>query len=349
MPSGKEYLVQTLPLLTTLTVERYLRGRGVIAGPATRIVELGGGVSNVVLSVATDTETLIVKQSLPRLRVDEEWLAPVGRIVTEARGLETCCRVVPHSAPPVRDSDDERFVLTMLHAPDGWTDWKSLLMAGTIDSAVASTVGRMLGQLHSRTTDVIQLDTAFLATDPFEQLRLNPYYRFNATKVPEFADELVSLADALPTRRLCLVHGDFSPKNILVGPPGEPGRAAPVWFIDFEVAHVGDPSFDAAFLLTHLTLKSLYNPSAAVRFDLAADAFVAEYGAAMSGVLEPDWNSVARHVGALLLARVHGKSPAEYLDRQMRAQAHSLAGLILASPHDLDPDALHHLRDTVLA
>lgn len=342
-------MVQSQPLLTTLTVEPYLRGRGVITGPATRIVELGGGVSNVVLSVATDTETLVVKQSLPRLRVDEEWLAPVGRIVTEARGLEACLRVVERSAPPVRDSDGERFVLTMLHAPDGWTDWKSALMAGTVDSAVASTVGRMLGELHSRTTDVSQLDAAFLATAPFEQLRLSPYYRFTATKVPELADELTSLADALTTRRVCLVHGDFSPKNMLVGPPAVPGGDAPVWFIDFEVAHLGDPSFDTAFLLTHLTLKSLHNPAAAARFDRAADAFVAEYGTAVSGVLEPDWNSVARHVGALLLARVHGKSPAEYLDERMRAQAHSLAALLLTAPHDLDVHALHNLRDTVLA
>lgn len=338
----------TLPLLTVDTVESYLRTRGVLHDSATEVVELGGGVSNVVLSVETATDSLIVKQSLPRLKVSEEWLAPVTRIITEARGLETSLRTVKNSAPPVIDSDPDRFVLTMQRSPVDWSDWKSTLLRGTIDASVAATVGNMLGKLHSRTTDASQLDASLLTTEPFEQLRLSPYYRFTASRVPEFAEVLTSMADDLGGTRICLVHGDFSPKNILVGPSEPPDGAAPVWFIDFEVAHFGDPSFDLAFMLTHLVLKSLHAPDRALRFDAAANSFVASYQRAVAPPITPNWARVVRHVGALLLARVHGKSPAEYLDDHTKAQAHSIAATILSSSSDLDLPFIHRRRDEVI-
>ena len=107
--------------------------------------------------------------------------------------------------------------------------------------------------------------------------------------------------------RKVMIHGDVSPKNILVGPRGSV-------FLDAECACIGDPSFDLAFCLNHLLLKCLWVPGSCAAllasFDGMADAYLA-------GV---DWESpvalesrAAALLPGLLLARVDGKSPVEYL------------------------------------
>src|SRR3546814_8749106 len=68
----------------------------------------------------------------------------------------------------------------------------------------------------------------------------------------ELAPALTALADDLASRKSALVHGDVSPKNILVSASG------PV-FLDAECAVYGDPAFDLAFCTTHLLLKSVWS------------------------------------------------------------------------------------------
>ena len=104
-----------------------------------------------------------------------------------------------------------------------------------------------------------------------------------------------------------LVHGDVSPKNILIGPQG------PV-FLDAECAWYGDPAFDLAFCLNHLLLKCLWTPSAADGFLACFKALATSY---LAGV---DWEGAAEieartaHLlPGLFLARVDGKSPVEYI------------------------------------
>jgi Ser/Thr protein kinase RdoA (MazF antagonist) len=129
--------------------------------------------------------------------------------------------------------------------------------------------------------------------------------------------------------KLTLVHGDVSPKNILVGPEGP-------LFIDAECAWFGDPAFDLAFCLNHLLLKCLWVPSAAPRFLAGFDALIETYLDAV------DWEPVAaiesrtaHLLPGLLLARVDGKSPVEYLTRERdKAVVRRVARSLLADPTD---------------
>jgi thiamine kinase-like enzyme len=126
---------------------------------------------------------------------------------------------------------------------------------------------------------------------------------------PLFEAEAARLA---ATHR-CLVHGDFSPKNILIS------RDRLV-LLDCEVAWFGDPVFDIAFLLNHLMLKSIHLPlrAAELKAMLAAAwrAYLDELTAQQRQGLEP---LTARLMLMLMLARVDGKSPVEYLGQEQRA------------------------------
>jgi tRNA A-37 threonylcarbamoyl transferase component Bud32 len=312
-----------LVLLSPATAPAYLRERGVIGAGAARVDELGGGVSNVVLAVATDEKRVVLKQALPQLRVASEWLAKRERALAEARGLEIAGSLAPGSVPRVLDVDTERCALTIEAAPPAWTTWKDRLLAGDIDPGVAARLGALLAGWHSGTSVLAdELDE----WDSFDQLRIDPYYREIARRHPAYSDVILAYVDAMAARRVCLVHGDFSPKNVLVGDPG-------LWLIDFEVTHRGDPAFDVAFLLTHLSLKALHHGDDRAALLACAQAFDVSYRAACAA---PEERYVLGHVACLLLARVDGKSPAEYLDDATRARTRALAlSLLLAPPGSL--------------
>lgn len=252
---------------------------------------------------------MVVKQSLPRLRVEADWHAPRDRILTECEALDLCGRLTPGHAPRVLDIDEAQYILCIERAPASWTDWKTALMRGDLDPAVARELGRILATWHAGTMSADEITDRMADPVAFEVLRVDPYFRTLAAAVPAVARKVEEVVRRLESRRLCLVHGDFSPKNVLVGP-----AAADVMVIDFEVAHLGDPEFDVAFLLSHLCLKAVHRPELASRFDELCETFLRAYAEAVPDELRVDGEWVGRYVGALLLARVYGKSPVEYLD-----------------------------------
>jgi 5-methylthioribose kinase len=310
-------------LLDVESVVPYLRSRGLLHGSATART-LAGGVSNVVLAVSDDSRSLVLKQSLEKLRVADDWIAPRRRILSEAAALGVVAGLTPNVTPEVVDVDGDRMTLTMLRAPEEWRDWKTDLMQGRIDPVVARRLGELLGVWHSSTGDASALPAVLREdAEAFEQLRLDPYFEAVALRAPEVAVRVRGVAERLRQTRRCLVHGDFSPKNIL---SGEDGRC---WVIDFEVAHFGDPAFDVAFLLSHLLLKSLHRPELADEYGSAGAVFLAAYE--LTGPVIP-FERVSDQLACLLLARVRGKSPVEYLDDNGRNEAWRLGTGLLDSP-----------------
>jgi 5-methylthioribose kinase len=143
---------------------------------------------------------------------------------------------------------------------------------------------------------------------------------------PELAEPVGEVVEQMLATTSCLVHGDFSPKNVLVGPE------ASLWVLDFEVAHVGDPAFDLGFMLNHLLLKSIHRPADAERYYGCARAFLTAYADGLPGELLPPLPYLLAHVGCLALARVDGKSPAEYLTDGEREIARRVGEELLTSP-----------------
>jgi 5-methylthioribose kinase len=102
--------------------------------------------------------------------------------------------------------------------------------------------------------------------------------------------------------------------------------------LDFEVAHYGDPVFDPAFMLNHLMLKAIHRPGDLVAYQACAETFVAAYEDGLPWELRPDPPALAGHIGCLMLARVDGKSPAEYLTDSQRLIARLLGTQLVTDP-----------------
>ncbi|CAN0587200.1 unnamed protein product, partial [Laminaria digitata] len=169
--------------------------------------------------------------------------------------------------------------------------------------------GKTLGRIHAAPADDADVVQRFATDDIFLSIRIEPYLLRTAEAHPDLSATLTALAETTATTRKVLVHGDVSPKNILIGPDG------PV-FLDAECAWYGDPAFDLAFCLNHLLLKCIWTPASTegflACFDSLSDAYLAS----------ADWEPVAgleRRAAALLpgllLARIDGASPVEYITR----------------------------------
>lgn len=309
------------------TIGRHLQARGLMLdGDALTVRALAGGVSAEVLAVSTPTRELVVKRALPRLRVQEEWRADVQRVVTEGRALRLAGELIPGAVPPVRDLDEHSHVLVMDRAPEAWTDWRDDLLAGRVDSSLGRVLGTLLAGWHVGTARALPL-AEFADTSVFEQLRVDPFHRTVAERHPDLSIHVEEVAARLLETKSCLVHGDFSPKNILVAPARDE-----VWVLDWEVAHIGDPAFDLAFMLTHLVLKAVHRSTHAGKYRDTAEAFLDGYGAAAGAEGLRGSHRLAAQVGCLLLARVDGKSPAGYLTPGERDRVRVLGRALLRAP-----------------
>lgn len=312
------------------TATAYLERRGVFdssEGTAASADALGGGVSNRVIRVRGRDRCLVLKQPLSNLAVDDDWPADVSRVHNEAAAARAYAAVAREtgmediSIPEVIFEDERNHVVAVECVPDGAATWKSELLRGTVDTHVARTLGRFLGVSHRSTTDRMDLKERFRDTTPFEQLRIEPYHRTTAARHPDLANHIRTEVERVLSGRRTLVHGDYSPKNVLVDRSGTTNLqdvtgpnetdAPALWLIDFEVAHWGDPSFDTGFMLNHLFIKSVHNHEHRDDYLDAARAFWRAYDEVTAWDIERE---TTRELAVLMLARVDGKSPVEYVD-----------------------------------
>lgn len=283
---------------------------------------LDGGVASDVRVVETPGGPLVVKRALAKLKVAADWFSDPARSLIEVAAIRAFAELGgSETVPEIVWVRPEENCFAMRLVEPRLRNWKSDLLAGTIDLATAARVGAILGQFHSRSAARTDLAAQFDDLKYFTELRIEPFFDHVAERKPAYAGAIRSVAAAMLTRRRALVHGDFSPKNILA-------HASDVVILDFEVAHWGDPRFDVAFCLAHLMLKSTLNGGHPAEMGGAIGAFLDAYGRAGPPIIDA---GLAQVTGCLLLARLFGKSPADYLERLDAAAVEAKASELLGS------------------
>lgn len=277
---------------------------------------LTGGVSSDIWRIDLPDGPICVKRALARLKVAAVWEAPIERNRYEYEWLRIAEQALPGSVPHVLSRIDDSFAMEFLDYPV----WKAQLREGNAVPAFAKAVGRALRTIHDATAERPDIAERFPTDDIFQAIRIEPYLLATAVCHPDLAARIIALAERTTSIKDCLVHGDVSPKNILAGPGG------PV-FLDAECAWYGDPAFDLAFCLNHLLLKCLWVPPAAPGFLQCFDGMINGYepGAEIE-------RRTASLLPALLLARVDGKSPVEYLNATNKESVRQTARPLIAHP-----------------
>lgn len=359
--------------LNESNVAAYLREQGKLSEAEPLIQSLSGGIANVVLKIfdpaagakiGTDLRSpaqikrgvpdkrmsegfcFVIKQPLPKFRTEAEWLVDVARVEVERDCARLLSEILPAgSVPDVLWYDEANHVLAISCVPTDSVLWKTHLMAGGVSIDAAQQAGVLLAMMHSSTLHHAATEQRYGDPSFFIQQRTEPYFKSLAAKHPAMAPTFDLVIHKLLSNPLCLIHGDFSPKNIFLvmkkddAEPAADGKAkrfplSHLTLLDFEVAFYGNPAFDVATLVNHLLLKSFHLGKAWRARMMAIDAFVKSYANAvppeLSQRVEADGGVI---LGALLLARVDGKSPAEYLtDEALRDKVRKTGLAILADP-----------------
>ena len=313
----------------------YLRREGHIGPHETPDVRvLQGGVSNKTVWVQRDLgtasdEAWVIKQALAKLRVKVDWFSDPARVHREALGMRWLARLAsPGRITPLIFEDDSNHIIAMQAVPQPHDNWKTLLLAGQLKLNHVVQFAGLLGQIHAGSAERRdELRPLFEDRTFFESLRLEPYYAYTATQVPEAAAFIADLLRDTRATRLTLVHGDYSPKNVLV-------YQDQLVLLDHEVIHFGDPAFDVGFSLTHLLSKAHHLRPHRTAFLQAARQYWQTYFERLGAF---DWampleSRAVRHTLACLLARVAGRSPLEYLGAEERARQHAFTLNLMRDP-----------------
>ena len=312
-----------------------LRRNGHVHDPQARLAPMDGGVSSEIYLVEDGTRKFVVKRALAKLKVKDDWFADVGRNRSERDYVECVGRMLPGAVPQLLFSSAEDGYFGMEYLGEDFLNWKHVLLDGVFSADHAALAGRILGEIHRRTAGDEGLRKQFDTTQIFHQIRMEPYLLTTGERHPELRALFDAEARRIEATREALVHGDFSPKNILI-------RGDRMVLLDCEVAWYGDPVFDVAFFLNHLFLKSLHHAPRRCGGDEMVDAFWRAYAKERSAdeavAIE---KRLVPLLLMLLLARVDGKSPVEYLAAPKQKLIRAFVAEHLPSP----PGSLRALRE----
>lgn len=296
-----------------------------------RIEQISGGVSARTYAISRPGDRgWVLKQARAALDVPGRWLCDPRRVHREAAALRWLYRHHPESIVAPVHEDWEHDTLIMDAAPEPHTNWKTALMGGAVESQWMTAFAELLADIHttarSRFTELPEelFDTTF-----FEDLRMEPYYEYSAVQIPEAAEYLGQLVSETRQCVETLVHGDASPKNVLLG-------EKTLYLLDHEVAHVGDPMFDVGFFTAHLLSKANHMPDRRSELLQSALRFWEAYVERAGGALDDGHvhRSVSHALGCAL-ARVAGRSRLEYLDGEARDRQRVVSlNLMMRPPPD---------------
>lgn len=302
----------------------YLREKHYVDADEPLVIRhLPGGVSNRTVHVErANGEAWVLKQALEKLRVPVDWFSDPQRVHCEAAALRWLAKLAPEGTIPAFVFEDfEYHLLAMQAVPQPYMNWKQMLLSGDIQREHIEQFARLIGTIHRTATACLEeLSAGLQFCTFFESLRLEPYYRYTAQQLPSVGRFMNDLIDETAEHAVTFVHGDYSPKNVLV-------RRNKLILLDHEVAHIGDAAFDLGFSLTHLLSKAHHLPMERRVFSALAQHYWHTYAELVRNL---PWYSglearVVRHTLACLLARVAGRSPLEYLSQQERQNQRDVA------------------------
>jgi 5-methylthioribose kinase len=295
-----------------------LKSKGFELSDNVQLTSLSGGVSCDICLVQDGTESFVVKQALAKLKVKQDWFADTNRNMYEQRYLKYINDIVPAYAPKVIASFENDNLFVMEYLGNDYSDWKQCLLKEEFDDNAAKLIGHALGLIHKNSWHDPLAAEQFDSSENFKQLRISPYFETLVDIYPEHSSAIKTLCEKILHNKHCLVHGDFSPKNILV-------KQGNIKIIDCEVAWYGDPSFDIAFMLHHLFIKHIhFNNDALLAL---SETFFNAYKTSLGDELfeKISFEHLAQTTLLLMIARIDSKSPVEYLTEETRCKVRNIA------------------------
>jgi streptomycin 6-kinase len=304
-----------------------LETMGLLAqGDRAQFTPVGNGGSAEIYRVGLGWGTICVKRALPKTGLGGDGTLPVERSNFESEWLRLARVIVGDGVPEVLGDQPGLFAMEYLD-PARHASWTSLLKKGDINPSTAAETGRMLGRIHAATANNFAVAQRFASDHIFHAACIEPLLLATAQVQPSVAARLKQFAMNTERNKLALVHGDFSPDNVLIGPKG------PI-LLDAECAWYGDPAFDLARCLSHLLVDCVLQPQWRDYYLTCYTAFCAAYAQRVTWEMpEQTDERAALLLPALVLGHAYGRVPLDSLQRESdRDRVAVLARRLLLDP-----------------
>ena len=153
----------------------YLCEHGLISGIQARLTPLVGGVSSDIILVEDGTKRFVLKRSLEKLRVQDEWHCSTARNITECEAIRYASRLFPANVPRILHADSERRLFVMEYFGGEFSPWKTQLLDGIVDLRIADNIAELLAKMHAASWLAGDVQQRFDTGADFFALRVEPY------------------------------------------------------------------------------------------------------------------------------------------------------------------------------
>jgi 5-methylthioribose kinase len=330
--------------LTVESVPAYLVARPHLAGPVdpasiVSVVEVGDGNLNLVFIVKDAAGNgVVVKQSLPHVRVDPSWPLTRERAAREAVVLGVHEKIDPAHVPAFHGFDAENLALSIEDLSDHAV-WRGELIAGRLHPYAAAELGRYVGAVGFATSvfgtpgperrrriaeatnpELSEITEDLVFTEPYVDHEHNGWLPANEEDVRELrADRAFVREMGLAKQRFqestqSLMHGDLHTGSVFVRAEGASVRA-----FDSEFGTYGPTGFDLGAVWANLVIAAARahvlgrsaDAETLLRLPVElVDAFEAEFRSRWPERVDP---------------RVYGDEVLEYTLAQVRSDAAAYA------------------------
>ena len=273
--------------------------------------KLTGGVSSEVYYIKTNKNNYCIKRSLKRLLVKKKWIVNTNRIKFEYLWLKHCQNILKRNIPNTYEYNNKKKYIVMEYLKNSrFKTLKQLYFNKIININTIKLISKHLYKIHSNSNNYKTKETFEGNYKNFYDLRLDPYFNEVGRVYPKYKEYIKKINENYIKNSNTLVHGDFSPKNILVG-------KNKIIYLDAECCNFGDPVFDLVFFTNHLLIKSIFFKDKSQEFIKLYFYFYKEY---LNNLSVKNFNSYVNRIikmtPIMLLSRVDGKSPVEYINKE---------------------------------
>ncbi len=298
--------------------------------------KLKGGVSSEVYYVKTHNNNYCIKRSLKKLLVKKKWIVNTNRIKFEYLWLKNCKNLLNNNIPKTYEFNDKKKYIIMEYLDQlEYKTLKELYFEGKINIKTIKLISKHLYKIHSNSNSLDFKKTFEGNSKNFYDLRIDPYFNEVGRVYPKYKSYISNINKEYFKYSTSLVHGDFSPKNILIG-------KNKILYIDAECSNFGDPVFDLVFFSNHLLIKSIFFKENSEKFAKSYMIFYKEYLKELSKKSYNAYlNRIIKMTPIMLLARIDGKSPVEYI------KTNKLKNIIRKNAFKLLSRKIENLKDII--
>lgn len=298
-----------------------------VTGDRPELTRLPSGEETAVYRVELAWGTVCLKRALRAPGARPEAAAAPARSAYETRWLRLAREVVPDSTPEIFAEHPVAGIFVMEYLePDRYPPWSRILEGDRVEPWIAAEIGHLLGRLHAASANSVTVQQRFPSAATFRALCIEPRMRGALAAHAECGAVLQSLFAGIEQSRLALVHGAFTPDNVLVGPRG------PV-VVDADCATYADPIFDFACMLAELAMWMLWRPRKQAAYAACFETFHRTYLPHVTWQMTADAEAhAARLVPALILGALHGPAAARRVvaDADAKRARDAALALVLA-------------------